>query len=540
MGKAWSKVFGRHADGTVDDAGVQNRGSPGGRNSRFAIMKSMEKDAAVPTEFTDQVQQVHESSELIDVVSPTGEVRSGDVAPDPGDPSTDTLGQAMAEVIRVAMPLMISTGTFSVVLFADRTFLLWYDGAAMSASMAAGNLFWTLICVPVGVSGMTGAVVSQYVGSRQREMIGRFLWQVVWFALATLPLFGLIGTLAPTLFSLTGQPAGLIELESAYLRLLMWGAGGIVLESGLSGFFAGTERTHVIMWASIASGVVNLVLDWMFIFGMNMGPLQIEAMGIIGAGWASLISFWFKGGLFAFLLARPKFQESYRILAGISFDPALIRKLLFFGLPSGLMSLTEAAGFTAIVLQIGQLGDLPLRATTMAINFNMIAYVPLVGVAIAASVLVGRHLTESGPSRAVKSVAGALSIGWIYSMVWAVLYLAFPDQLLALYQWGDASEDSMVAISLARNLLGFVAIYVIVDATQLIVAGSLRGAGDTWFVLLSGLFASIIACSIGIVFEPETGRLTWWWWVVTGWVFLLAASMVGRFLQGRWKSMRMV
>lgn len=57
-----------------------------------------------------------------------------------------TLGQAMAEVLRVALPLMISTGTFSLVLFADRTLLLRFDGTSMSASMAAGNLFWTLVC----------------------------------------------------------------------------------------------------------------------------------------------------------------------------------------------------------------------------------------------------------------------------------------------------------------------------------------------------------------------------------------------------------
>ena len=62
-------------------------------------------------------------------------------------------------------------------------------------------------------------------------------------------------------------------------------------------------------------------------------------------------------------------------------------------------------------LRIGSIGDVPLRATTMAINFNMVAFIPLVGVSIAASVLVGRHLLESGPQRAVKSVYAGLLIG---------------------------------------------------------------------------------------------------------------------------------
>jgi len=452
----------------------------------------------------------------------------------------DSFATAMAEVFRVALPLMISTGTFSLVLFADRTFLLWYDGAAMSASMAAGNLFWTLICVPVGISGMTGAIISQYVGAKRPEQIGRFLWQVVWFAMATLPMFVAIGWGAKWLFTVTGQPAELVDMEARYMRLLLWGATGIVFEAGLSGFFAGTERTRVIMWASIAAGLINIVLDWVLIFGITLGPLQLAAGGIVGAGVASMISFWFKGAVFAALLLAPRFEAIYRVRSGFALDFGLLRKLFFFGLPSGLMSLTEAGGFTAIVLQIGRLGDVPLRATTMAINFNMIAFIPLVGMSIAASVLVGRHLLESGPVRAAKSVAGALAIGWVYSLIWAVIYLAFPGQLMSLYRWSAPTPGSIEAIELARGLLGFVAIYVLVDATQLIVAGALRGAGDTWFVLLAGLSASVIACAIGLAFEPDDGRLIWWWWVVTGWVFLLAIAMTSRFMQGSWKRMRMV
>lgn len=459
----------------------------------------------------------------------------------PATSCEDSTIDVVREVLRVALPLMISTGTFSLVLFADRTFLLWYkDGAAMSASMAAGNLFWSTVCVPVGIASMTGAIISQYVGANEPAKVGRFLWQAVWYALLTLPFFGFVALFTRTVFQWTGQPADLIDMESTYLRLLLIGSGGIVMDAGLGGFFAGTERTRVIMWASIATGILNVVLDYGLIFGVRIGPLAIPAMGIVGAGLASLISFWFKALLFASLLLAPRFESVYQIRSGFGIDGPMLKKLFFFGLPSGLMSLTEAGGFTAIMLTIGSLGDVPLRATTMAINFNMIAFIPLVGMSIAASVLVGRHLLESGPRRALRSVLAALSIGWLYSLAWGIIYLMLPDELLSMYQWRETSEASNEAIRLASGLLSFVAIYLLADATQLIIAGALRGAGDTWFVLFSGLAASVVACTVGWFFEPTTDRLTWWWWVVTAWVFLLAASMTGRFLQGRWKTMRMV
>jgi MATE family multidrug resistance protein len=137
-------------------------------------------------------------------------------------------------------------------------------------------------------------------------------------------------------------------------------------------------------------------------------------------------------------------------------------------------------------------------------------------------------------------------------MIWLVAYLAIPDVMMSLYQLSDNSEESIAAINIAKTLLGFVAVYVLLDSVQLILAGALRGAGDTWFVLVSGLLASSLALWVGFALEPQLSPeaqmtlegqqeiLSWWWWMLTLWVWLLATFMTARFLQGRWKKMRMV
>ena len=457
---------------------------------------------------------------------------------------------SIAEVWRIALPLMISTGTFSLVLFADRTLLLKYDGASMSAAMAGGNLFWLLICLPVGIASMTGAIISQYVGAGKPEQVGRFLWQSVWISLSFAPWFAAIAYLAPWIFQVTGQPQELIETESIYLRVLMIGAVGNVLETSLSGFFSGTHRSGTIMWVSVLSGATNLILDVLLIFGAFGFP----EMGIAGAAIASVFSFWFKAGVYCWLLTRSHYEEIYRFRGGFGWDRPMLLNFLFFSFPTGLMYLTEAGGFTIMILRIGSLGDVPMRATTMAINFNMIAFIPLIGVSIAASVLVGRHLTETGPMRAAQSVYAALLIGLIYSGAWMVAYLTLGDVMMSLYEHNSSGEESMAAIKLARGLLSFVAVYVVLDAVQLIVAGALRGAGDTWFVLLSGVIASVVALAIGFAVEPSgidgvdavdtavAARvgLRWWWTVLAFWILLLAVLMVLRFSRGHWKQMRMV
>src|SRR5690606_11409 len=97
--------------------------------------------------------------------------------------------------------------------------------------------------------------------------------------------------------------------ESTYLRILLIGAVGTLVETGLSGFFSGIQRTRIIMWASVATAIINVVLDvWLIFGGFGIPPL-----GIAGAGWASVISFWIKALIYASILLSPMFNERFQI-----------------------------------------------------------------------------------------------------------------------------------------------------------------------------------------------------------------------------------
>ena len=517
-----------------------NEGRDSNRRCRVA-KQSLSAEAAEYCAAEDSSSPAHAQREESAESSDEHQKRLDDAAPSVAElPVPSTWPQTLAEVLAVAFPLMISAGMMSIVLFADRYLLGRYDGVSMGASMAGGNLFWVLVCVPIGAASMTGAVIGQLIGSGQTQRVGRLLWQVIWLALMTIPWLVGCAYFAEDFFRVTGQADELLQSQVTYMRWLMIGGLGLIIESALSGFFSGIERTRIIMWVSVASALVNLVLDGLLIFGLAGFP----RWGIAGAAIGSSIAFWFKVVCYVGLLSRRRFREPYGLISGCVFDWAVLKNFVYFSLPSGLLYLSEGGAFTIILLKIGQLGDVPLRATTMAVNFNMLAYIPLLGIGIATSVLVGRNLLQSGPSMAVRTTLAALGFALAYSGFFAILFLGFSDDLVRIYQLGagqgDAPPGTQEATQMAMGLMGFIACYLLTDSVQLVIAAALKGAGDIWFVLGSATVAGSLTVGAGIYFQPQQPSLQWWWYVLTVWIWVLAILMSARFISGRWKSKRMV
>ena len=476
----------------------------------------------------------------------------------------------ISELLRVALPMMISTGCLTFTLMADRTLLLYSSPEEMGACMAAGNLFWVLVCMPIGIVSMTSAIVAQYLGQSllqgredtnqsllqgredgsqsslkvHREdgtdplhQIGKLVWQAIWLSLAITPFYLAMIPLSDWFFETSGQSAELLEYQSVYLKILLGGATGAILESALAGLYSGTDRTKTVMWVSIAAMILNVILDVVLIFGIN-GYLKL---GIAGAGIASVVSFCFKALVYFVLMFRRHDRIRYGIASGMRLDIPLLRKLLFFGFPAGLQYVTESGAFAVIVLQVGQISTEALAATTMAINLNMLAFVPLIGVSIAASVLVGKHLVESGPELATRAAVSAAILAMGYAFFWAASYVLLPDTMLSIYQFSEQTESHSKAIAMARSLLRFVAFYCVIDALQIVVSGSLRGAGDTWFVLLASFVSASVWLVVGSVFEGIIeNELVWWWSIMTCWILTLAGTLLFRYWQGRWRNMRMI
>ena len=442
------------------------------------------------------------------------------------------------EVLAVAIPLVLSTGAWAVQQFFDRMFLTWYSADALAAAMPAGILNFTIMAFFLGISSYVSTFVAQYFGAGRNGRIGPVLWQGIYIALIAGLIHVALIPLAEPFFQFVGHDPEVMQLEIIYFQILCLGAGPVVGSAALAGFYSGRGKTLPVMWVNLAGTVVNIALNYILIFGY----LGFPAMGIKGAGIATVISGFFCFFVYMAITCRRAHEKDYRTLTGWRLDRPLFMRLLRFGLPNGIPFFLEHLCFTAFILIVGRLGKVELAATTLTLNIEALGFLPMLGFGMAVSILVGQRLGEDRPDLAERSVYSGFHLTFMYMATVAVAYVSIPEALF----WPfivNADPVSLAPIQeLSIVLLKFVAVFSLFDTMCVIFSSGIRGAGDTRFVMFLVVGFSVFGLALPIFITLGLFNLGVYaaWTILTLYIVILGFAFLSRFLGGKWKSMRVI
>ena len=444
----------------------------------------------------------------------------------------------LREVLILAFPLILSTGSWAVQQFVDRMFLTWYSADAIAAATPSGILNFAVMSLFIGTASYVGTFVAQYYGAGRPERIGPALWQGLYVAILGGAVIMAVIPLAPAVFDFIGHDVAVRENEVIYFQYLCAGAVWVIASAALSSFFSGIGRTRIVMWVNLEMTAINIVLDYILIFGY----LGFPEMGIKGAAIATVIAGFYNFIAYILIIVRPSYNRRFQTLKGWRFDRELFARLLRFGLPSGVQFFLDMAGFTIFIMILGRLGTVSLAATNIAFNINTIAFMPMIGCGIAVSVLVGEYLGKNRPDLAWKSTYSAFFMTFAYMAAISALYVGTPWLFIEPFAArADSGIFDQIRV-LTTVLLRFVALYSLFDTMSIIFASALKGAGDTRFVMYVivavSLFVLVIPSYIGIVYLGYGLYLGWTFAAL--YVSLLGVSFYLRFLGGKWKGMRVI
>jgi MATE family multidrug resistance protein len=203
----------------------------------------------------------------------------------------------------------------------------------------------------------------------------------------------------------------------------------------------------------------------------------------------------------------------------------------------------DLTSFTLFVMLTGRLGELALSASNIALSINTLSFMPVIGIGIAATVLVGQYQGRRRPDLAEKAGWTALKMGLIHMGAMGLSFVIFPSFYISLFTHGPAGTLSFQEVyPTARLLLIMLAIWGIGDAFDLVLAKALSGAGDTRFVMYYSLayaYGVFVLGEIVVIFWLKLGIVAAWAWT-TFYVLTMAIGFIWRFRGGRWKKIDML
>ncbi len=441
------------------------------------------------------------------------------------------------ELLTLALPLVVSQGFMTVQVFVDTVLLAWHDPGEMAASFPAVMWFWLPFGLLQVTAGYVSTFVAQYSGAGRLERVGPAVWQGIHFAVLAGLAFLVIIPAAPYLIALGGHTASLQAMETAYLRCMCFAALPMLVMAAINGFFSGRGQTWTVLLIEAAGTSVNVALALVLIFGRAGFP----ELGITGAGIATAVGSWTSALLALVLFLQRRYREQFSTLAGWRHQRDLFARLMRYGGPAGVQVFLDVLVFHVFIQMVGQLGEAAVGATTLTIRLNMVAFLPMMGMGQAVSILVGQRLGSDRPDLAERSVYTGLKWVFGYMSMVAAAYVLIPGTLVSVFE-NDRDPARFAAIAaVVPTLLACAALYSLADSVNVTFSFALRGAGDTRFVsLLTFALAWPIMVFPTFLIVRAGGNIFWAWVFVTAYILSMAVCFFFRFRTGLWKSMRVI
>jgi MATE family multidrug resistance protein len=442
----------------------------------------------------------------------------------------------LQDILAIALPMIISQASETIMLFADRLFLSRLGKEFMAAAMSGGLTSFTVVSLFGGIVGYTNALVAQYYGAKRLNKCSQSANQAVYLSVFIYPILFLSIPLVYQFFKIVGHSPSQLTLEFSYFKILMFGSIFFLLRNSFTGFFLGIGKTRVVMFANIAGMFVNIPANYILIFGKFGFP----AMGMEGAAIGTLL-----GSFVIFLIQFfVYFSRKYRTLYGTGGEfrlrIELLRKLIKFGTPAGLETFLNVGAFNIFIQLMHSYSADIAAAVTITFNYDLVAFIPMIGLSFATTTITGQQVGAKDYKGVRLGVRYSMRVGLTYAIVMMLFFIFAAGPLVRVFTSGLPGDSASIE-SFAKILLRLTSLYTIGDVTQLVFAGALRGAGDTKFVMkvsvvLHWIFAGVSFLLIKVLVVSPV--LMWIFFII--FVLCMGFVMVLRFRGNKWEQIELI
>lgn len=531
-----------------------------------------------------------------DPVNPTDRRGDASASPGAGAPPPIERENAYLELLKIAAPSVATMSSYTVMQFVDKLMVarIGPEPIYVAAQSNAGVLCWTLMTFCVGVAGVVSSFVSQNLGAGKPERGAAYAWTSMWISLAYWAAIMLpVLLLVPSLYGwLHADTPKLVGLEVDYAQVVIAGGVFTLMSKGLHNYFFGLHKAAVVMIAVVTANLINVFFSMVFVFGPGgfplgeaagglweaiwpvfagithaaawvAGVLGIDPMGIRGAALGTVLANSFELLVPLAIFLGPGMARRYATRSSWRPNLACLKDLARVGWPGGVVFVNEMLCWSMLMIwlipaggraratveglgeaAVDQAGMIANTTGWITLQWMHLAFMPAMGVSIAAQALVGKAIGAGRPDIAAHRTWLCLRVAMTYMAVCAVCFVLFREDLIGVFINAETDAETTAALlRLGGWMLIAVSVFQLFDAMALIMSAALRGAGDTVWpgvatVILS--WSMVVGVGVSMVcWIPDLGALGPWIGASL-YISLLGLVMTWRFLGGRWRVLSLV
>jgi len=428
-------------------------------------------------------------------------------------------------MLRLAAPMMVINLSMTVMQFCDAAMVAPLGSAALAAILPAGLVYFVPFAFWMGALSSVGTFVAQSLGREEKMDCGHYAWQGLFIAAVAGASMAVFWPLAGPIFACFGHAPEVQKLEVIYFQISLFGAIPGLIGVILSNFFIGIQRPAVLAWYAVAGTVLNVALNYVFIYG----KLGFPAMGVAGSALGTVLAItaqtaglalhFYRAGEFG--TRRPRF------------DFSALRKVLRIGLPSGFeIGFDVLSWSVALVWMVGLFGTLHLAATTIIVRYMHLSFMPALALAAVMAAMVGKAIGENRKSEADRLVR----IAWISTLTFmttmGVIFFCFRHMFIGWF------TDDAEIIRIGSGILLLVALFQIFDARMIVYSHALRAAGDTlWQAVVMISTCLVVFFGGGLLMVKGFPQLasTGPWLMGTAYITIASLLLGWRWRTGKWR-----
>ncbi len=382
------------------------------------------------------------------------------------------------QILTLSLPIIGGMVSQNILNLVDTAMVGTLGAPAITAVGMGGFLNFWAISLILGISSGVQAMAARRIGEGRENEAARPLNGGILIALgAGLPLGLGLSALTPYFFPYLIADPEVVAAGVPYLQARLAAAFAVGINFSFRGFWNGIRQSAIYMRTLVFMHALNIIFNYVLIFGHFGAP----ALGVQGAGLASALSV-ICGSVFYTFMGFTRVRHMGFLQAWP--DAHGFRRLVQLSIPSSIQQFFFSGGLTAMFWIFGKVGTFEAAAASIMINIMLVAYLPGIGLGLAAATLVGQALGRGEVDDAKRWGWDVVKIGMLILGVLGLPMLLFPDLIVGFF---IQSADAPIVVDLARTPLRLSGLLMCMESVGLVLMNALLGAGDSRSVMLASV-----------------------------------------------------